>query len=317
MNRRESKILVLGSSGLVGSAILRLLREENYAVVCAPSRRQLDLCSKSDVYHFFHTYEPDYVFLAAAEVGGIEANNARPVDFLRHNLEIAVNAISATAELTKAKLLFLGSSCIYPKHAEQPIREDALLSGPLEPTNQWYAIAKIAGLKLIQAYRRQHGKPFISCMPTNLYGPGDNYDPTSSHVIPALMHRFHHAKSATGPVKVWGQRETRREFLFVDDLARALLLLMRTYDGDEWINVGYGADVTMGWAATQVAEVVGLDPERLEFDPTMPVGMLRKLLESSKIREMGWQPYVNLREGLIHTYTSYLQTPHAACEHLP
>lgn len=291
---------------MVGSSIIRELHSVKFTHVETRSKKDLDLSSREQVRQWMEFYRPDYLFLAAAVVGGIEANNSRPVDFLLRNMQIQNNVISAAAEFAVKKLLFLGSSCIYPKFAPQPMPESCLLTSALEPTNEWYALAKITGLKLCQAYRRQHGCNFISAMPTNLYGPGDNYDPKESHVIPALIHRFHSEKDSGKPIKVWGSPDTRREFLYVDDLARALVTLMNFYDEELWINVGYGEDVSMGELAMLIAKTVGVDPNRLEFDSSKPSGTPVKLLDSRRMFSMGWKPLVNLSTGLKFAYCDYL-----------
>ncbi len=243
--------------------------------------------------------------MPAATVGGIDANNARPVDFLQNNLLTATNVISSAASANVSKLMFFGSSCIYPKFAPQPMKPEHLLTGSLEPTNEWYGLAKIAGLKLCQAYRKQYNKSFISVMPTNLYGPGDNYRP-GCHVIPALINRFHHMKGISGEVKVWGSGNVLREFLYVDDLARACILLMGGYDEAEPVNIGSGEEISIKDLATLVAKTVGLDPARLAFDPDQLTGTPRKLLDSTRIRCMGWTPQLTLESGLGHSYADYL-----------
>jgi GDP-L-fucose synthase len=313
-----SNIFVAGGFGMVGSAIIRALHADGFTHVEARTKQELNLANSDAVRSFFYNQQPEYVFLAAAVVGGIEANSARPVDFLLHNMRIQNTIIAAAAEFATRKLLFLGSSCIYPKYAPQPMPESCLLTSPLEPTNEWYALAKITGLKLCQAYRKQHSKNFISAIPTNLYGSGDNYDPAQSHVIPALIRRLHLERDNDEHITVWGNPETRREFLYVDDLARALLMLMKFYDGDSWVNVGYGEDISIGEVATMIAEVVGVDPDRLVFDSSMPAGTPRKLLDSTRIFEMGWKPKTGLRTGLIRAYADFLsrwkqaQASHAA-----
>ena len=295
-----------GGFGMVGSALIRALHTSGFTHVESRTKKDLNLADPAQVREFFARQRPEYVFMAAAVVGGIEANNNRPVDFLLNNMQIQNTVISAAAEAGVRKLLFLGSSCIYPKFAPQPMPENCLLTSALEPTNEWYALAKITGLKLCQAYRRQHGCNFISAMPTNLYGPNDNYNPSESHVIPALIHRFHTEKEGTEPVVVWGDPNTRREFLYVDDLARALIMLMEFYDDDLWVNVGYGEDISMIELAVLVAETVGLDTERLIFDTSRPSGTPRKLLGCARIFGMGWRPQVKLADGLKLAYADYL-----------
>lgn len=291
---------------MVGSAIRRALREEGHRHVLTPSRRELDLLRQADVERFVETHAPDIVIIAAARVGGIHANRSFPADFLYENLAIAANLIHASFRAKIGRLLFLGSSCIYPKLAPQPMPEDCLLTGPLEPTNEAYAIAKIAGLKLCQAYRRQHGVLFHSAMPTNLYGPGDNYHPEHSHVIPALIRRFHEAKEeGRDRVLIWGTGRPRREFLHVDDLARACLHLLRMPAPPDWVNVGVGADLSIGELAREIASVVGYEAE-IAFDPSMPDGTPRKLLDCSQIFASGWKPEIGLREGLEGAYVSFL-----------
>ncbi len=276
--RPDSRIYVAGHRGLVGSAIWRRLRDTGYTTLIARTSAELDLRDPAAVRGFFAAEKPEYVFLAAARVGGILANSTRPAEFIYDNLAIEMNVIHAAHAAGVKKLQFLGSSCIYPKFAPQPIREESLLTGPLEPTNEWYAIAKIAGIKMAQAYRRQYGFSAISLMPTNLYGPGDNFDLTSSHVVPALLRKFHEAVKAGGPeVEIWGTGSPRREFLHVDDLADAALHLMLNYDGEEIVNVGTGEDVTIrGIGGTDPAQLTGYRG-RLKFDESKPDGTPRKL----------------------------------------
>jgi GDP-L-fucose synthase len=299
-------IFVAGGFGMVGSSIIRELHSAGFTHVETRHRGELNLSNVDQVREFFYRYRPSYVFMAAAVVGGIEANDSRPVDFLLTNMQIQNAVIQAAVEFGVTKLLFLGSSCIYPKLAPQPMSESCLLTGPLEPTNEWYALAKITGLKLCQAYRRQYNKNFISAIPTNLYGPGDNYNPKESHVIPALIHRFHTEKSNDKPIMVWGAQDTRREFLYVDDLSRALVTLMQFYDEDSWINVGYGEDIDMLELSYMVANTVGIDPNRLFFDTHRPAGTPKKLLNSSRIKAMGWKPLMDLKTGLKFAYCDYL-----------
>lgn len=300
------RIYVAGHRGLVGSAIVRRLHAEGFQNLILRTRDDLDLRDARAVRAFFEGERPEYVFLAAAKVGGILANSRYPVDFLRDNLAIELNVIDAAFATGVRKLLFLGSSCIYPKHAAQPIREECLLSGPLEPTNEPYAIAKIAGLKLCEAYRRQYGADFITAMPTNLYGPGDKFDLETSHVLPALIRRFHEAKLHGAPtVTLWGTGTPRREFLHVDDLADACVYLMRHYSGEEPVNVGTGEDITIRELAELVREIVGYGGE-IRFDPTMPDGTPRKLLDVSKLASLGWRARIPLRRGIEDTYAWFL-----------
>jgi len=304
---RQARIYVAGHRGLVGSAICRRLQREGYGNLVLRTRQELDLLDQRAVDEFFARERPEYVFLAAARVGGIHANNTRPAEFIYENLVIETNVIHAAWKHGVKKLLFLGSSCIYPRQAPQPIKEEYLLTGPLEPTNEAYAVAKIAGLKMCQAYRRQYGFHAICLMPTNLYGPGDNFDLESSHVLPALIRRFHEAKLAGAPrVVLWGTGTPRREFLHVDDLADAALFLMRHYDEGGIINVGTGEDLTIAELAALVREVVGYRGE-IGFDPSMPDGMPRKLLDVSRLRALGWRPKIPLREGIEATYRWYCE----------
>ncbi|MBN9660810.1 MAG: GDP-L-fucose synthase [Acidobacteria bacterium] len=304
MNSTDS-IFVAGHRGLVGSAILRALQAAGHSNLVTATRQETDLCNQDAVERFFSTRKPAYVFLAAARVGGIMANNTRPAEFLTENLQIQTNVIDAARRHGVKKLLFLGSSCIYPKLAPQPIQEQHLLTGPLEPTNQWYAIAKIAGLKMCQAYRHQYGFNAISLMPTNLYGPGDNFDLQSSHVLPALIRKFHEAKIAGArEVVVWGSGKPRREFLHVDDLASASLFLMDRYDGEEPVNVGSGQEIEIGALAEMVRQVVDC-PAPIRFDSSVPDGTPRKLLDTSKLHGLGWRPSIGLEQGLRETYLWY------------
>jgi GDP-L-fucose synthase len=299
------RIYVAGHRGMVGSAIVRRLAPVAGEVITA-GRDEVDLERQDQTERFLATTRPDVVVVAAATVGGIHANNTYPADFISDNLAIARNTIHASYKAGVKKLLFLGSSCIYPKLAHQPMREEDLLTGPLEPTNQWYAVAKIAGIKLCQAYRRQHGADFISVMPTNLYGPGDNYHPENSHVVAALIRRFHEAKQDDlAAVTVWGTGKPFREFLFVDDLADACAFVLEHYSDEEHINVGSGAEVTIAEFASLVAEVTGYRG-RLVFDPSRPDGMPRKLLDSSKLAGMGWRARTSLRSGLEQSYAAFI-----------
>ena len=301
MNKNET-VYVAGHRGLVGSGLVRRLRSEGFDNLLLRTRSELDLCDQKAVNDFFAAEKPRYVFLAAAKVGGILANDTRPADFLRENLQIQTNVIEAAWRNGVEKLLFLGSSCIYPKHAPQPMPESCLLTGPLEPTNEWYAIAKIAGLKLCQAYRRQYGFNAIAAMPTNLYGPGDNFNLETSHVLPALIRRFHEAKRrGDASVTVWGTGSPRREFLHVDDLADALLFLMRNYDREELINVGWGTDLSILELTQRVMAIVGFEGA-IEFDTSKPDGTPRKLLDTTRLSQLGWQPRIALEDGLRSTY---------------
>jgi GDP-L-fucose synthase len=302
----ESTIFVAGHRGLVGSAIVRRLRTGGFRNLVLRERRELDLTRQSAVESFFSEARPQYVFFAAAKVGGILANDSYPAEFLQDNLVIQTNIIDAAYRSGARKLLFLGSSCIYPKHAPQPIPEDSLLTGPLEPTNEWYAIAKIAGLKMCQAYRRQYGFNAISAMPTNLYGPGDNFSLQTSHVLPALLRKIHDAKERGLPeVEVWGTGKPRREFLHVDDLADACVFLMQNYDGDGWINVGWGRDETIAELAQTISRVVGFKGA-LRFDTSKPDGTPRKLLDTSRLTALGWSPRIELEAGIRSTYEWFL-----------
>ncbi len=300
------RVWVAGHSGMVGSALVRRLAREDCEIVEA-AHHQLDLTRQSDVRAWVADRRPDAVFLAAARVGGIVANDTRPIPFLYDNIMIAANVLEAAARAGVAKLLFLGSSCIYPRLAPQPIVEEALLTGPLEPTNEAYAIAKIAGLNLAKAYRRQDGHDFISAMPTNLYGPGDNFDLASSHVLPALMRKAHEAKQAgAAEMTVWGSGRPRREFLHVDDCADALVFLMTHYSDEGHINVGCGEDQTITALAKEVAGAVGFKGA-LTYDASKPDGVPRKLLDISRLRSLGWTPTIPLSEGLATTYDWFLR----------
>jgi GDP-L-fucose synthase len=305
---KTDRIFVAGHRGLAGGAVMRELARAGYANLLTRTSRELDLRDRAAVRGFFEEERPQAVVMAAAKVGGIKANNDFPVEFLLWNLQIQNNVIEAAADYEVAKLLFLGSSCIYPKFAPQPIHETALLTGALEPTNEAYAIAKIAGIKLCQAYARQFGRCFLSAMPTNLYGPGDNFDLASSHVLPALLRKIHEAKMrGDATVGVWGTGTPRREFLHVDDLAAACRFLLETYTDPELINVGYGEDVTIRELAETICEVVGFAGS-LEFDATKPDGTPRKLMDSSRLRALGWKPSIGLREGIDRTYAWYLDS---------
>ena len=298
------RIYVAGHKGMVGSALVRRLTREDCTVLVAEPR--VDLRDQAAVQGWFAMHRPDAVILAAARVGGIMANDTRPGEFLYDNLTIAANVIEAARVEGAEKLLFLGSSCIYPKLAPQPIREDALLTGPLEPTNEWYAVAKIAGIKLCQAYRRQYDCDFVSAMPTNLYGPGDNYDPVGSHVLPALIRKAHEAKQAGAEaITLWGTGTPRREFLHVDDLAEACLFLLREYSSEEHVNVGSGEDLPIAELAALVNAAVGFDG-RIETDPSKPDGTPRKLMDSARIRALGWTPRIDLESGIADAYRDFL-----------
>lgn len=297
MMQKSSKIFVAGHRGMVGSAIVRKLEREGYTNVVTRTSKELDLRRQSDVEIFFEKEKPEYVFLAAAKVGGIVANNTFRADFLYENLMIEGNVIHQCYVQGVKKLLFLGSSCIYPKLAPQPLKEEYLLSGFLEPTNEPYAIAKIAGIKLCESYRRQYGCDFISAMPTNLYGPNDNYDLQNSHVIPALIRKFNQAKQDNTSVEIWGTGTPLREFLHVDDLADACLFLMQKYSGLEFVNIGSGKDISIKDLALLIGRVVGFTGE-VRFDQTKPDGTPRKLMDVSKLSELGWQYSIELEDGL-------------------
>ncbi|QIN84369.1 NAD-dependent epimerase/dehydratase family protein [Rubrobacter tropicus] len=299
---RDSKIFVAGHRGLVGSALVRRLLAEGAENVVTRDRVELDLTDAKAVDEFFESVRPEYVFVAAAKVGGILANATYPADFLRENLAIELAVVGAAHRYGVEKLLFLGSSCIYPKFAPQPMKEEHLLTGELEPTNEPYAVAKIAGIKLCQAYREQYGANFISAMPTNLYGPGDNFDLATSHVLPALIRKFHEAKEREDPsVTVWGSGKPRREFLHVDDLADACVYLMRNYSSGEVVNVGVGRDVAISELAELVREVVGYQG-LISYDPAKPDGTPRKLLDVGRLHKLGWKARTPLREGIEKTY---------------
>ncbi len=303
---KTDKVFVSGHRGLVGSAIVRALSAARHRNIVTRTRQELDLRRQDAVERFFDSERPDYVFLAAAKVGGILANDTYPADFVRDNLQIETNIIDAAHRTGVRKLLFLGSSCIYPKHALQPMRENCLLSGPLEPTNEWYAIAKIAGIQMVRAYRRQYGFRGICLMPTNLYGPGDNFDLKTSHVMPALVRKLHDAKVTRVPeVIVWGTGQPRREFLHVDDLADACLYLMEHYDDEAIVNVGVGEDLSIRELAEMLQQVIGYEGE-LRFDTSKPDGTPRKLLDVSRLHALGWRARIPLRRGIEETYAWYL-----------
>ena len=303
----SARVYVAGHRGMVGSAIVRALRARGFDDIVTRSSAELDLRDQRAVADFFAAERPDYVFLAAARVGGILANDSYPADFIYDNLCIEANVIHSAFQTDVRKLLFLGSTCIYPKLAPQPLKEEYLLSGPLEPTNEWYAVAKIAGIKLCQAYRRQHGCDFISAMPTNLYGPGDNFDREKSHVIPAMLRKMHEARVAGEPsVTLWGTGRPLREFLHVDDLAEALLFLMQHYSDESHVNVGVGEDISIRELAETIRGIVGYEGE-LVFDDSKPDGTPRKLVDTSLINGMGWRPRIPLQEGLTATYRWFVE----------
>lgn len=305
--KKHDRVYVAGHRGLVGSALVRRLESEGFDDLVLRTRAELDLTDRDATFRFFERERPRYVFHAAAKVGGIMANSTYPADFIRENLAVAINVVEAAHRFEADKLLFLGSSCIYPKFAPQPIREEYLLTGELEPTNEPYAVAKIAGIKLCQSYNRQYGTRFISVMPTNLYGPGDNFDLNTSHVLPALIRKFHDAKaSGEAEVTVWGTGKPRREFMHVDDLADACVHLMKSYEGSEIVNVGVGEDVAIGELAELVGEVVGFEG-RIVFDTSKPDGTPRKLLDVSRLAGLGWTARTGLREGVERTYQWYLE----------
>ncbi len=304
---KNAKIFIAGHQGLVGSAIVRRLRSLGYHNIVGRTHQELDLTRQQAVEDFFAAEKPEYVFLAAAKVGGIHANNTYPAEFAYSNFQIQCNVVHS-AYLTKVKkLLFLGSSCIYPRYALQPMREDFLLTGELEPTNKAYAVAKIGGLIMCQSYNRQYQTKYIAAMPTNLFGPGDNYHPTDSHVIPALLRRFHEMKEQQAPeIVIWGTGNPRREFLFVDDLADACVFLMNHYNDSEIINIGSGIEVSIKELAGVIKEVVGYEG-KIVFDPTKPDGMPRKLLDCARIHSMGWTHRMELKEGLAMAYDDFKQ----------
>lgn len=305
--KHDSRVLVCGARGLVGSAIVRHLIEEGYQRILQPTREEVDLTDRAAVGRYFDTAKPEYVFMAAAKVGGIFANSNFPADFIRDNLAIELNVVDAAWKAGATKLLMLGSSCIYPRESPQPIKEEYLLTGPLEPTNAPYAIAKIAGITLCQAYATQFGARFITAMPTNLYGPADNFDLQFSHVIPALIRKFHEARAAAAPaVTVWGTGKAKREFLYVDDLAEACVFLMHRYEDNLPINIGVGEDVSVADLAQLIGSIVGFNGE-IVFDSSKPDGTPRKLLDVSRLRSLGWEASTSLPDGLARTYEWYLQ----------
>jgi GDP-L-fucose synthase len=303
----DDAIYIAGHRGMVGSAIVRLLRSRGFNNLLLRTRAELDLCDPTAVRAFYDKTRPDYVFFAAAKVGGIWANSTQPVEFLSDNLQIELNLINGAYAAKVKKLLFLGSSCIYPKFAPQPMSEEALLTGSLEPTNEAYALAKICGIRLCQAYAKEYGANFISAQPTNLYGPEDNFDLETSHVLPALIHKFHLAKVKSQPnVTLWGTGNVYREFLHVDDLAQACVFLMENYDSSDLVNVGCGEDITIHDLANMVGKVVGFSG-RIEWDSTKPDGTPKKLLNVSKINKLGWKASIPLEEGLRATYKWWLE----------
>ncbi|WEK05689.1 MAG: GDP-L-fucose synthase [Candidatus Devosia phytovorans] len=305
------RVWVAGHRGMVGSALVRRLARENCQLITA-TRDELDLLRQAEVEAFLRDMRPDVVVMAAARVGGILANDTLPADFLHENLMVEANTIAAAHANGVERLLFLGSSCIYPKFAPQPITEESLLTGPLEPTNQWYAVAKIAGIKLVQAYRRQYGRDYISAMPTNLYGPGDNFDLQSSHVLPALIRKAHEAKLSGAPgITVWGTGRPRRELLHVDDCADALVFLLKAYSGEEQVNVGSGTDLSILELTQMVCRVVGYEGE-MRHDLSKPDGTPRKLMSADKLRNLGWQPSLDLETGIARTYAWFLENIAAA-----
>lgn len=304
----SSKIYIAGHTGLVGSAILRMFQSQGYNNLILRTHQELDLEIQKDVNEFFDRERPEYVFLAAAKVGGIYANNTFLADFIYNNLIIQVNVIHAAYKFGVKKLLFLGSSCIYPRLAPQPMKEEYLLTGPLEPTNEPYAVAKIAGIKMCQAYNRQYGTNFVSVMPTNLYGPNDNYDLMDSHVLPALIRRFHEAKIQELPfVEVWGTGTPRREFMYSLDMAEACIFLMENYNSGEIINIGTGEDITIRELAALISEVIGYRGE-IRWDNTKPDGTPQKLLDVSRLHSMGWKHKTSLKDGLRLTYQAFLKS---------
>jgi GDP-L-fucose synthase len=303
---KTARIYVAGHRGLVGSAIVRALERHGYQNVLTAPRQTLDLREQSAVRAWFAMQRPDYVFVAAAKVGGIHANNSYPAEFLYDNLIIEANVIDGAHRVGVRKLLFLGSTCIYPKLAPQPLKEEYLLTGPLEPTNEWYAVAKIAGIKLCQAYRRQYGCNFISAMPTNLYGPGDNFDLQNAHVLPALIRKFHEAKLHDDrEVTVWGTGAPRREFCHVDDCAEACVRLMEAYDAEEMVNIGVGEDIAIADLAQLVRRVIGYTGN-IVYDTSKPDGTPRKLVDAARMMSLGWRPRVSLEDGIRSTYEWYL-----------
>lgn len=313
---KDAKIYVAGHRGLVGGAIVRRLEADGYTNLLTATSRELDLREQTAVRDFFAEHKPDHVFLAAAKVGGILANDTYPAEFLYDNLMMEANVIDAAYRNGVQKLLFLGSTCIYPRMAPQPLKEEYLLTGPLESTNEWYAVAKIAGIKLCQAYQRQYGARFISAMPTNLYGPGDNFDLEKSHVMPALIRKFHEAKLAGAPaVTVWGSGKPQREFLHVDDCAAACLFLMEHYEGSEIINIGYGSDISIAELAALVKQAVGYAGD-IVYDSSKPDGTPRKLVDTGRITSLGWKPRIGMEEGIRDAYAWFLEHVERAPEQM-
>jgi len=303
----DSKIYIAGHTGLVGSAIQRKLKEQGYSNIIGRTREELDLERQTQVEPFFEEQRPEYVILAAAKVGGILANNSFPAEFIYSNIMVQTNVIHSAYRTGVKKLLFLGSSCIYPKHCPQPMKEEYLLTGPLEPTNEPYALAKIAGIRTCQSYNRQYGTNYISVMPTNLYGPNDNFDLETSHVIPALIRKFHEAKiQSDSSVTIWGTGSPRREFLHVDDLADACIFLMNHYDESDMINIGCGEDISIAELALLIKDIVGYTGN-IEYNIDKPDGTPQKLLDVSKLKSLGWQPKLSLREGMKKTYEWYCE----------
>ena len=303
---KDSRIYVAGHNGLVGSAIWRELERQGFKNLIGRRQRELNLLDTAAVQKFFAEAKPEFVFVAAAKVGGIHANNTQSAAFLFENLQIQNNLIHTAYQTGARKLLFLGSSCIYPKLAPQPLKEEYLLTGPLEPTNEWYAVAKIAGIKMCQAYRRQYGSDFISAMPTNMYGPNDNYDLQTSHVLPALIRKFHDAKvSSAGTVTCWGTGTPLREFLYADDLASACVFLMENYSEEQFINVGSGSEVTISELAELVKRIVGFTGE-IDWDEAKPNGTPRKLMDSSRLFALGWKPQIDLEAGIRLAHADFL-----------
>ena len=303
----DSKVYIAGHRGLVGSAIWREMGRAGYRNLIGRAHKDLDLLDAAAVRTFYSQARPEYVVVAAAKVGGIYANDRYPADFIYQNLQIQNNLIEGSHETGVKKLLFLGSSCIYPKLAPQPLKEESLLTGPLEPTNEWYAVAKIAGIKMCQAYRRQFGSDFISAMPTNMYGPNDNYDLQNSHVLPALIRKFHEAKVVRAPkVVCWGTGKPMREFLYADDLARACIFLLEHYSEEQFINVGYGSDTSIKELAEMIKGIVGFEGE-IEWDTSKPDGTPRKLMDSSRLFALGWKPQIELGTGIRLAYEDFLK----------
>jgi GDP-L-fucose synthase len=303
---KSDKIYIAGHNGLVGSAIHKSLMRQRYKNIICISHEVLDLTNQNDTFKFFELHKPDYVFLAAAKVGGIYANNTYPADFIYDNLQIECNVIHAAYKYKVQKLLFLGSSCIYPRNSSQPIKEEYLMTGALEPTNAPYGLAKIAGIMMCESYNRQYNTNFISCMPTNLYGPGDNYHPENSHVLPAIIRRVHEAKiTDADKIVIWGTGNPLREFLYVDDLADACIFLMQRYTGNETINVGSGTEIKIYDLTILIKEIIGYEGE-IVTDPSKPDGTPRKFIDSSKIYKLGWKPKVNLKDGIKRAYEDFL-----------